>query len=215
MTGKNTTRAPWDNKFSEFIVASKYIELPGTEIGCFPGIAYKFQGEAKTELVVGQNYRTSVWMLGNSQPELTFAVYHTFVERYIKYLGLRFEDVETFRFHVAHGPFPNRPSDLVGETISYVQETVDTHAWFAYEHISGSYLADVQLLVSQFTAGRLSEVEAKITKDLIPDRRAYLENPQDLPLIGIIPSGDQADMDQKFLEDLLLRYKTPKPVIIQ
>lgn len=212
MTGTTTIQAPWSN---EFIVACRYLELPETEVGCIPGVAYHLPGEKRvtTRLTLGTTYAYSVHMLGTTQPEVTFAVHHVFVERYIKYLGLRFQDVEIFRLHVAHGEFPTLPKDISGEMVSHFQETAERHSWFTFEHISGPYQADAKLLVSQFTAGRLSEVEAKCPVNLIPERQAYLLNPQDLPLMGVIPAGSQAESDRKMFEDLILRDRKSKQVI--
>lgn len=213
MTGTTTIRHPWEN---EFIVACRWVQLPDMEIGSLPGVAYRNNDKIVTEMVRSCDYNVSVKLFGDYSDEITWAVHHVFVERYIKYvLRKDIQDVEIYRLHVAHGDFGGeRPTDIVGDTLSHFQETPSKEAWFTMEHLSGPYLANGQSLVSAFTACRLAEVSARIPQNLIPNRLSYLRNPQDLPLLGIIVDADQVTMEQKIFEDILIRTRKPKSFTI-
>lgn len=209
MAGMPTIVHPWD---SEYIVACRWVEFPEMEIGSIPGVAYRNNDKIVTELLRSVDYNVSVKLYGGIDAEMSWAVHHVFVERYIKYvLRKSFQDVEIYRIHVAHGDFEGeRPSDISGEVVSHFQEIEGKESWFSYEHLCGPYLADMQPVVSAFTAGRLTEVSARVPQNLIPNRRTYVQQPQDLPLLGVIVNADEITMRQKIYEDLLIRCKKPK-----
>ena len=204
----------WD---SEIIIPCKYIEMKEWQTGCIPGVAYLKDGKPVTKLVLGTERNVSVQLFSDVQEGITFAIHHVFIGRYIKYvLKAREEDVEIFRFGIFHGNgfLDNSEletgNDLPGEIVSEFKETTGALCRFSFEHISGPFLADIQLLISQFTANRLTEISGAVTENLILDRRSYLANPKDLPMLGVIAEADEVTTNQRMFEDMLLRDKEPK-----
>src|SRR6266404_5099560 len=141
MAGTPTIAHPWDN---EFIVAVRWVEIDDMETGQMVGVAYRNNDKIVTEMVRQCEYNVAVKLYGEVTNEITWSVHHVFIERYIKYvLRRRFEEVEIYRVHVAHGDFGGeRPLDVFGETIAHVQESSGKEGWFTMEHLSGPILAD-------------------------------------------------------------------------
>jgi hypothetical protein len=84
----------------EVIIPSRYILTKDTETGMWPGVAYKApDGKVKNELLWGTVRFLSVQLAGRADPDVLFAFYHIFVERYINQcLQLPFNEVDIFRF---------------------------------------------------------------------------------------------------------------------
>jgi len=196
----------------EVVVATRYVLTKDDEVGNWCGVAYKKDGRTKTELLWGTNHNVSVPIIHDHQSDYLFTVHHVFVERYInEILKLPFHDVEIFRFYLSRGDLPDRPTDLLGEVVRQFKDRDNKNCWTSYEHISGPYLANTQFVTSCFSAGCLDRISPEITKNLIPGRLAYMKNPQDLPILGVIPIGNEFTNDPKYYEDLLIRLKGEKP----
>lgn len=201
---------------SEVIIPSKYVLTKDEEIGIFPGVAYKLANkQVKNELLWGSNKFLAVQMAGQMNEEMIFTISHVFVERYInKCLDRTIDNVEIFRFYLSRGDFPERPTDIQGETVRCFKDENGRDVWTTYEHISGPYIADPQYIVSAFTAGRTEDISPVITESLIYDKMAYQRNPVDLPILGVVIEDDDIAKDQKYFEDMLLRTKAKKPIFV-
>jgi hypothetical protein len=203
----------------EVIIPSRYILTKEEEIACFPAIAYPLpNGQVKHDVFYDNNPFHSVQMVGHAEQGILFTVCHVFVERYIqRYVKRAFDDVEIFRYYFSRGTYPEPPGDLQGEQLGRVSDAKSHDLWSSYEHISGPYIANPQLLTSAFSAGRLDNISPKATENLIPERGHYRRNPQDLPVVGVIladAKSGEVVTDQKYLEDLLIRTKSKKPTFI-
>lgn len=200
----------------EVVVPCRYLLTPDAEVGSFTGVAYKKEdGTVRTELLWGTDRKVSVKISGEMGQDFMYAYTHTFVERYINQCLKRpFIDVEIFRFYMSRGEFPEAPTDLQGEILRHFKDPQQKDVWTSYEHISGPWLANTEYVISQLSAGRLDDISAKVTTNLIPDRSSYLQNPQDLPIVGIIQSTDESSIDQRLMEDLIIRQRIKKPQYI-
>jgi hypothetical protein len=201
---------------SEIILPSRYILTKDTEVGCFAGVAYRDQnGKTRSELLLGTISFLSVQLVGQADKDGIFTVDHIFVERYItQCLKKRLEDVEIFKFYLSRGDFPEIPSDLPGEVVVHFVSPQKDHVWTSYQHISGPYLADTQYISSALSANRLDDISPNVTQNLIPERAHYRHNPQDLPQIGVIVGDDEATVEQKYFEDLIMLMKIKKPTYV-
>jgi hypothetical protein len=182
----------------------------------WPGVAYKLQdGKVKNELLWGTVRFLSVQLAGSVNPEVLFAFYHIFVERYINQcLHIPFNEVDIFRFYLTRGDFPEQPEDMTGDLLPKIQDAAKKDVWASYEHISGPYLADPMYLMSQMSAGRLEDISPYVRENLVPDRMEYMRNPQDLPVLGVVSTMDEIAADQKIMQDIVFRSKAKKPVYI-
>lgn len=202
----------------EVILPTKYILTKDEEIAVMVGVAYRLQDNTvKTEVLGATEPNLSVQLIGQVSPELLFSHHHVFVERYVDIcLKQKLENVDVFRFYIYRGEYPERPSDLQGETLvqihgdSRLTTVYPGDLWIGYEHISGPYLADTESLISAYHAGRMDSVSAKCPLPLVMDKSQYLRNKQDLPMVGIVIEDDEVAVDQKMLEDLVLRSKARK-----
>lgn len=201
----------------ELILPSLYILTKTSEIGRFPGVAYKLDdGKVKNELLWGHNKFLSVQMVGQTNEEGLFCIYHIFVERYIdKCLKKPFNNMEIFQFYLFRGDFPEQPPEMRGELVRHFLDEKNQHVWTSYEHLSGLYLANPQYITSQFTASQLEDISPTITEPLIIDKAAYMRNPQNILIPGVILEADQVSTDQRYLEELLFKTRQPKKTWIQ
>lgn len=204
---------------NEVIIPSLYFISREEESGCFPGVAYKqVDGSVKNEILWGYNKFLSVSIVNHSDENAMLNISHVFVERYIsRCLEQKYDDVEVFRFYINKGAAIERPFDLRGDTISQYKDTHGHNIWISYEHISGPYLADPQYLVSAFTSESLDDISPIVMENLVIDKASYKNNPQDLPVMGVLigkEAEDETAQQQKYLEDLLIKTRVRKPVYI-
>lgn len=195
----------------ETIIATKYILTREVEVGMWCGVAYLKDGKPRSEILWGTNPHLAVEISGERNEEITFFIHHVFVERYIReILRIPYEQVELFRFFLSRGAFTERPTDIPSTQASHLLDKAGKDIWTSYEHICGPYYADPEYITSQFSAGRLEDISPEITKNLILGRLAYMDNPRDLPVLGIILETHGQFHPQQFYEDLCMRLKTPK-----
>lgn len=194
----------------EMILPSKYVLNESTEISSFPGVAYKTERGVKTELIWGTHPLISVALVDKRTEIDTLIISHVFVERYIStYIKQDIMNVEIFKIHFNKGDFPEKPDGMRGDIISNFKDNKLDDIWMSYEHVHGPYLADTNYIASHMREKRLEEIGAKILVDLIPERDNYMENPLDLPQIGIIMNGSD-DSQFDYIHNLVQRDRSIK-----
>lgn len=196
-------------------IPAKYYMNGDMEIATIPGIVYQEDGKKKIGTFTWSPNSSVILSIQLAQ-NLIFYVRHVFVGRYIDEVVKQPQDqVEVFRIYLSRGDFPERPTDLLGELVTHFEDPEGNHVWFSYEHISGPYLLDPMLVVSDMTSGQsMKEFAVDAPKDLIPNRRIYLNNPSEVKQLGIVNGDSEVEVDQKYLEDLLIRHRGQKKIWI-